>query len=234
MEITFNSSFSDTLQRGLHLATLGLPLQLQLGELRRLNDPENAFWTRQATYQPVDDPDTTYPRVLAQIARLRTAVAANEPLRVWWSDQPDDRLGMMWLCAVLQGVAIPLTQIRVPLMQPTPEGNRQERTDLSEVAPGELATYLSLDCPMTDGQRQAATYGWRSQLAANAELRVNLNGHILGVPANFYDDFLKTQWLPTVEATAVIGETLGRFPVGVPEWWYRYRLATLRQAGDLA
>ena len=232
MEVTFNTDLAATILVGLRLPVLNLPLELQLGDLHRLEDPQADFWAQKARYQAIGSgaPQAAFHR---QLLQLRSVVASGDPLRIWWSDQPDDRLGMQWLCTLLQGVLSPLTQIRIPLVQARPDGQRVELSTLGDLTTDDLTTYLSLERPIDVDFRQAARYGWREHLAENAALRVNLNGHLLGVPENFYDDFLKAQWHPGRPAKRNIAAVLKRYPVGVPAWWYRYRLAALERAGEL-
>ncbi|KJW13262.1 hypothetical protein VC81_01985 [Levilactobacillus spicheri] len=45
MEITFNESFASNLTQALHRPVIGLPLDLQLGDLHRFENAQAPFWT---------------------------------------------------------------------------------------------------------------------------------------------------------------------------------------------
>ena len=74
-------------------------------------------------------------------------------------------------------------------------------------------------------------YGWHSLLADNGALRVLLNGRLLTVPETFHDWALQERLVtpPRTFAARVrlIGELMGEYPVGVPDWWWAARLDAL-------
>lgn len=233
MDVTFDENFAKSLAFALKTNVIGLQTDFQFGDLHRLDDPHAAFWQLKATY------DWQHQTALAlmvdlqeKVAQLHQAVAAGESLRVWWSEGTDDRLGLYWLSSLLTNPTISMTQVKVPIAQARLLNGQsvfQEMAALGELTSEDATRVLPLTEPLDAPTRLAYSYAWRGLVDENAPLRVNLNGHITGVGVDFYDRFLVSQEQPDWTTQRVIGETLGRYPVGIPEWWYAYRLDVLRR-----
>lgn len=227
MEITFNESFASSLTQALNQPVIGLPLDLQVGSLHRFSASDDPFWTLKARYATrTTDYFTT---VSQKIAQVKTAIAAGEPLRVWWSETPDDLSGFYWLCEQLKGQTNQLTQIKVPMTAPKIGETLgfREWANLGELDVDEIPQYLPTTKEVSLADRQVYEYVWNSLLAENAPVRATVNGHLIGVSEDFYDGLLmvpaETKWSPV----RIVGETLGQYPIGVPDWWYLYRLDQL-------
>jgi len=230
MEITFNESFAASLAQALNKPVIGLPLDLQFGDLHRFTDAQQSFWALKAQYDAGHD-TAAYTTVTQQVAKLQAAIEAGEPLRVWWSEMPDDLSGFYWLCDQLKGKTNQLSQIKVPMTAPKMGetlGFREWAT-LGEIDTEEIPQYLPLAKDVSLADRRVYDYVWTGLLDENAPLRATVNGHLIGVGEDFYDGLLKTQLNSDWSATRTVGEVLGQFPIGVPDWWYFYRLAVLNK-----
>lgn len=229
MDITFNESFAETLQHALNKPVIGLQLDLQFGDLTRLNAAQNAFWTLKAHYD-AGSSQHDYATVTDKIAQLQQVIATGEPLRVWWSEMPDDLVGFYWLCDELMDKPNQLSQIKIPMTAPKTEGSLgfHELGDVGEIVDEEVPQYLTLEEPVALAERRVYDFVWQGLLDENASVRANLNGHLIGVAEDFYDGLLMTQPHADWDPLQVIGETIGQSPVGVPAWWYSYRLDQLR------
>lgn len=97
-------------------------------------------------------------------------------------------------------------------------------SDLSEVLPADIAHYLQLAQDVSEDEQRAHSYEWQALVVENAPLRVNLNGHLVSAPEDFYDSSLKRQIQPGRPIVQIIGEMLMRYSLGLPDWWYRARL----------
>ena len=145
-------------------------------------------------------------------------------------DPADDQLGFEWLCARLGTRKLPLTQVKVPLKQvlTTPGLHLRTYAQLDELDVDTIAGLSALTQPVSLTTRQAVAYEWDALLGDNAPLRVNLNGQLVGVPADFYDALIRPQLKSGRSRTRIVGETVGRYGVGVPSWWIAARVAQLR------
>lgn len=241
IDITFNEAFADTLHKHLKTPVIALQFDLQIGSLHRLNNALDPFWQLKAKH----DSNSTAAQLVAaahqQLARLRKSTDAGEAVRVWWSDSADDTLGFLWLCDRLKDQQLNVTHIKVPLTV----ANYQNRdvlkrfATLGDIDSDAVNAYLDTAKNLSYSLRQTYSYEWRALSAANAPLRVAINGHMVGVPADFLDGALRQAMLNIklkpvsfAKRTRIITETLTAYPIGVPAWWYRHRLAILNDRSN--
>lgn len=83
MEITFNESFASNLTQALHQPVIGLPLDLQLGDLHRFENAQAPFWTLKAQYDQDATSTDYFSDSIQKIKEVQAAIAAGDPLRVW-------------------------------------------------------------------------------------------------------------------------------------------------------
>ncbi|GEO68177.1 DUF1835 domain-containing protein [Levilactobacillus acidifarinae] len=221
MDITFNTAFAEQLQAAGH-AVLALPLALQVGNLERLTDPQDAFWT----WQGGESAGQGFQRSQDRVRQLKKVIATGDTLTVWVSATADDQLGYWWLCVLLGAAPNRLTQVTVPLMGPGPTpGTWQTWAHLGEVVlPVERTSRR--DIALTE--RTAAGVAWSGMVRAASALRVLLNGNLVAVPVTFYDNLLHAQQRPSRSAQQIAEATWLSLPSGPPIWWYEWRLAMLR------
>lgn len=72
MNITFNTAFAEQLRVSGH-AVLALPLVLQVGNLKRLTDPQDAFWTGSGQ---------AFQRNQARVRQLKKVIATGDAITV--------------------------------------------------------------------------------------------------------------------------------------------------------
>lgn len=65
-------------------------------------------------------------------------------------------------------------------------------------------------------------------------MRVFVNGTVIGAPEDFYDHIIKKE-IPDKEFRMVhlIGNILGKYPLGVGDWWYAKRILHMIELGEL-
>ena len=171
---------------------------------------------------------------------LRTVLersAAGEPVRLWYSDQPDELCGFYWLLARLDGLEQcgPVSAVRLP---------RWDQRDNSvvtyiawgEVSPGEWSRFLPLEQPVSPTLRRACANRWKELQKENTPLRAVLNGVLAGVPEDFYDSFIR-RTLARMERefneSRLIGEVIGRCQLGIGAGLIHRRIQAMVDAGEL-
>ena len=63
-----------------------------------------------------------------------------------------------------------------------------------------------------------------------------INGRLVGVPASFYDPFIRRELAvagETFQEAALIGRVLGKYELGVSDGWVALRVEELVRAGAL-
>ncbi|MEH2937703.1 DUF3658 domain-containing protein [Lawsonibacter sp. JLR.KK007] len=163
--------------------------------------------------------------------------AAGEPVRLWYSDQPDELCGFYWLLARLDG----LEQCGAVSAVKLPRWDQRDNsvvtyTAWGDVPPGEWSRFLPLEQPISPILRRACANRWRELQEENAPLRTVLNGTLAGVPEDFYDSFIR-RTLARMERefneSRLIGEVIGRCQLGIGDGLIHRRIQAMVDAGEL-
>lgn len=243
IDVLFNESFSNSLkhfyqQHDIDNEIITLPVYLNLGDITEGNFIENrrTLFKIQSTHTRFSTTSERIRRLVAALDRLFEVVNQGLTIRIWWSDLSDDACGFFWLCEALLNKNTQITEIHVPLSFVKGEvlvtlGSLGELVD-EDLEQLQLTQY---ERPLTRNRQKVSSYVWHDLRSDNTPVRVNINGQLVSQPITFYDQFLLSQVSPKRfrNVIRVIGETLGRFPVGAPDWWYRHRVDYLVSKGVL-
>ncbi|MFD1548664.1 DUF1835 domain-containing protein [Levilactobacillus fuyuanensis] len=154
MDVTFSTTFAKSLQVMQRQPALGLQLDLQIGDLTRLTNGQNPFWTLKSQYTD-QAAQQLFKDVQQRLTRLQSAIASGDALRVWRSETAEDQLGFLWFCDQLKAVDVAVTQVKVPLdfacTVPTP--SYQEFTGLGEMDPEQVLTWQLPETTVTLAER---------------------------------------------------------------------------------
>lgn len=187
-----------------------------------------------------DDPDRAT-QCLRQaeeaLERLHRRAAAGEPLRIWYSDQPDEACGLVWLLGQLEAWGLsdtPVRLIRLPCGEL--EGDRWVvYRGWGEMEPGRWHRYLPFQREAPHALRLACAQRWRELCRENALLRAVVNGRLQSVPADFYDHLLRREIAAEhgpFSMAALIARVLHR-ECGVGDGWLCLRLEGMLASGEL-
>ena len=163
--------------------------------------------------------------------------AAGEPVRLWYSDQPDELCGFYWLLARLDGLEScgPVSAVKLPRWDQR-DNSVVTYTAWGDVPPGEWSRFLPLEQPVSPTLRRACANRWRELQEENAPLRTVLNGTLAGVPEDFYDSFIR-RTLVRMERefneSRLIGEVIGRCQLGIGDGLIHRRIQAMVDAGEL-
>ena len=163
--------------------------------------------------------------------------AAGEPVRLWYSDQPDELCGFYWLLARLDGLEQcgAVSAIKLPRWDQR-DNSVVTYTAWGDVPPGEWSRFLPLEQPVSPTLRRACANRWRELQEENAPLRTVLNGTLAGVPEDFYDSFIR-RTLARMERefneSRLIGEVIGRCQLGIGDGLIHRRIQAMVDAGEL-
>ena len=163
--------------------------------------------------------------------------AAGEPVRLWYSDQPDELCGFYWLLARLDGLEScgPVSAVKLPRWDQR-DNSVVTYTAWGDVPPGEWSRFLPLEQPVSPTLRRACANRWRELQEENAPLRTVLNGVLAGVPEDFYDSFIR-RTLARMERefneSRLIGEVIGRCQLGIGDGLIHRRIQAMVDAGEL-
>ena len=173
-----------------------------------------------------------------QFRSLLERLEQGEAVRLWYSDQPDERCGLSWLCWELQrrGIQAPVQLVGLPPLEQRPDGTLIRYSGWGEVEPGRFGAYLSFQREAGPTLRSALAREWEQLRRENGPLRAVVNGRLCTVPADFYDSFLRRELAAQPEEFhqgQVIGAILGRDLPGISDCWLALRMEVMLQSGEL-
>jgi hypothetical protein len=243
IDVLFNESFANSLkyfyqQHQIANELIVLPVHLNLGDIALGNFIENrrTLFKIQSTHDRFSTTSRKMQQLTESLKQLDEVAERGLPIRIWWSDLSEDVCGFLWLCEALADKGARVFEIHVPLSFVRGEA-LVTLSSLGELLYDDIERLglTKFEKPLTRQQRKVYRYGWRDLRSDNTPVRVNINGQLVSQPINFYDQFLLSQVSSKQfrNVVRVIGETLGRYPVGAPDWWYRHRIDYLISKGVL-
>lgn len=165
--------------------------------------------------------------------------AEGEPVRVWYSDQPDELCGFCWMLAQLDGLGEkcgPVSAVKLPKYEERDDHTIVEWIGWGEVNPEEWYDFLRLEQPMSPIRRRVEFYRWRELQEENAPLRAVLNGRLVSAPEDLYDSFIRRE-LDRMEdvfrEAILIGNVIGRCRLAISDGWIALRIDAMVKAGEL-
>lgn len=237
LDLTFDPSFARTLANHQDFNVLALPSDLQFGNLKRLNASDSDFYQFKASQLGLGRRGGTDAQSLqsadqAAITQLKAAIHVNTPLRIWWTDVPNDVIGLWWLADLCAKQKLAIQQVHVPTIFPHPTQSALYKiTNLGELDPDWLDALAQTATTLTVRDLTAFSFGWQNLHSASNEVRILLNTELLSVPETYFDPLIlaavKTPPKTFAEHVKAIGHLIGEYQISLPDWWWHYRLQQL-------
>lgn len=169
---------------------------------------------------------------------IRDRTAAGEPLRIWYSSQPDEKCGFFWLMAQLCAWNMPMGAVMtVELPDWEVKGETVVRHNgWGGVAPEAWSRYVAAQKEAPLALIRGAAARWKELQAENAPLRAVINGTLQSVEKDFYDGFLLREIAAAddeFQEASVIGRVLGKYQLGIGDGWVALRIEELIRTGRL-
>lgn len=174
----------------------------------------------------------------ASLEKVRAQAKAGKPLRIWYSERPDELCGLYWLLAQLDPVEHcgPVSAVCLPRYEEREGGSIVAHTGWHEIQPGDWSRYLPLEKPLSPAFQCACAIQWHELQQENAALRVVLNGRLVSAPEDMYDSFIRREIAKEkneFHEAVVFGNVIGRYQLGVSDGWIIHRIETMVQNGEL-
>lgn len=174
-------------------------------------------------------------RYLDEIERLKAYIASGEQLRIWYSNAPYSLCGFYYTCHLLQNIKCDLSAIKLPEYK-YDAVNRTitSFTSWGEMEAGKFYQFLPLECPVSDDEKRYFGSKWEDLKEDNSPLRAVLNGNLTGVSEDYYDFMIRKE-LPDEEfvLARLIGNILGKYSIGIGDWWYAKRINWMIERGEI-
>lgn len=234
-ELYFNNAEISDLVEDFCENTLCFPLSLSIGDISEpFSDERTEFLQslmRISGSAFADVGQTLMATARKALERLRSA---EEPVRIWYSDHPDELCGFCHLMTLLPKDA-DVRVVKLPEYEVL--GSELRRySSWGDLEPEELRRFLPLERPLSGIERRCFAGLWSELRSENGPLRAVINGRLRTVGEDFYDCFLlrELQQQPEQFSEAhLIGRILGRYDLGISDWLLAWRIEELISRGML-
>lgn len=171
-----------------------------------------------------------YDKAKTDFAQVVERLKCGEYVRIWYSDYPHERCGLLWFMAQMRSIAGYSGRVYT-VKQPKYmfDEEKNEITELhgwGEVAPSEWHKYVGMAQDKTKEYWGYAQQWW-NLARENAPLRAVLNGKVRSVSEDIYDKYIWDEIdLEDDEfiQAAVIGNVLGKYWLGIGDAFVALRM----------
>lgn len=212
---------------------LCLGFLLDIGDIQQPVDSayrQNLLYTLYARNAWTEEPDLkTALRQLGSVygknlERLKELFSAGHAVRIWYSRSPYALCGFYHLCSLLQNYPNEVRTVKLPAYQRTAD-TIVTFSSWGEVPAEELSGFLSQETVLSPEEIRMYALKWSALKEDGSPLRALVNGELTGVPEDFYDFLIWKRLGPEpVRQAHLIGELLGRYPIGISDIWYAKRI----------
>lgn len=214
------------------------PLSLSMGDISDPISDKRAAFIQSTVLIPGSDfadiGQTEVNTARESLSKILTAIEQGQPIRFWYSRNPDELCGLCHLLTLLPKNA-DLRVVELPTYE-LEENTMITYSSWGEVDPMRLGSYQRLERPLTDMERRHFIALWRELVVENGDLRAVINGRLCTVDAGFYDRFIileLSKQPETFQEARVIGEILGKYQLGISDSLVALRIEEFISRGML-
>lgn len=214
------------------------PLSLSMGDISDPISDKRAAFIQSTVLIPGPDfagiGQTEVNTARESLSKVLDAIEQGQPIRIWYSQNPDELCGLCHLLTLLPKNA----DLRVVQLPPYELGENTMTTysGWGEIDPMDFGRYQRLERPLTDMERRRFVALWRELQAENGPIRAVVNGQLSTVGADFYDCFILRELAEqpeTFQEARLIGEILGRYQLGISDSLIALRIEEFISRGML-
>lgn len=178
--------------------------------------------------------EDAWDKYLGEIERLKNYASQGEEMRLWYSNAPYSLCGFYYVCNLLKKYNCKISAIKLPHHIQLSDTEIKMSTFWGEIAAGEFYQYLSLEKALSASEIRLFASFWDELKEDKSTLRAVVNGRVIGVLDDFYDHIIRKE-IPDGEfvMARLIGNILGKYPLGIGDWWYAKRIKRMIELGEL-
>lgn len=218
-----------------------LPLMLDIGDITVTveNEYRKKLIYDMYTIHGMDNMDISefnhiWERYLKEIERLKHYAAKGETLRLWYSDAPYSICGFYYACNLLRKYNCKVFAIKLPQFMQQEDDAMEFYSSWGEIPAGKFYKFLHLEKELSFCEIRSFATNWDELRKERSSLREVVNGKVIGVPEDFYDHVIRKELLEgEFMMGSLIGNILGRHPLGISDWWYAKRIIKMIEQGEL-
>lgn len=178
-------------------------------------------------------------KVNENLKAVRERVDLGEPVRIWYSNQPDEMCGLYWFMHQLNEWKVSDGQVCiVKLPEWEEDANRTivRKTNWGETHPGEWHKYIELQKNVSSVFIRDCASHWGELQRENAPLRIVLNGQLVSASEKTYDDLIISEINAEGDEfreAMIIGRILGKYRLGISDSLISFRIGEMISGGKL-
>ena len=178
--------------------------------------------------------EDAWDKYFKEIERLKNYALQGESIRLWYSDAPYSLCGFYYVCNLLKECDCKISVIKLPHHIHSSDTEIQLNTSWGEIAAGKFYQYLPFEKTLSACEIRSFASNWDELKEDESTLRAVVNGRVIGVPDDFYDHIIRKE-IPHGEfvMARLIGNVLGKYHIGIGDWWYAKRINLMIEHGEL-
>lgn len=166
-----------------------------------------------------------------ELSRLKKYVEDGEHIRIWYSKSPYSICGLYFVCDYLKQYKNQICVVKLPEYR-VKANIIIEYQNWGEVAAEEFSYFLKYQEELSEHERRMFASKWLELVEENSKLRVVVNNQLISAPEIFYDDIIwNSLGNKTIKQARLIGNMLGKYRIGIGDWWYAKRIQYFIEQG---
>jgi len=184
-----------------------------------------------STFDYLED---AWKRSLGDIKRLKEYADQEESIRIWYSDAPYSMCGFHYVCSILRTYYCKVFAVKLPHYIEQADNDMHLYKSWGEVRAGDFYKFTPLEKELSSHEIEAFAYIWDELKEENGQLRAIVNGKLIGVPDDYYDNLIRNEIQDgDFIMSHLIGKLLMNHPIGIGDWWYAKRIQRMIENGEL-
>ncbi len=176
-------------------------------------------------------------KMQCSLGKVVEAVKNNQPVRLWYSDNPDELCGLYHLVYLIDKInpESEVYTVKLPGEYVRDDGTIINYNGWGGVSPEEWHLHFKPE-KMTEPFKVLCVTNWRRLKGENATVRSVLNGMLHSLPEDIFDSFITKEINKQGEQfhqAMVIGNVLGRYQLGVGDAFIAMRMENMIEKGML-
>lgn len=179
-------------------------------------------------------------RVKGSLNVISGRLKEGEPIRIWYSNNPDELCGMYWLMNWLRQFYKDMNPtiyvVKLPEYEEKDEGTILQSGSWRNISAEEWSQYVSLQEQVSETYVRMCAIQWKELQQENAMLRAELNGRLASVPENIYDYYILREIVAgevIFNEARLIGKVLGKYRLEISDSLIHLRIEKMIEDGKL-
>lgn len=178
--------------------------------------------------------EDAWKRSLGEIKRLKEYADQGESIRIWYSDAPYSVCGFHHVCSILRAYNCKVFAVKLPQYIEQADNELHLYKSWGEVRAGDFYKYTSLEKELSSHEIETFACIWDALKEENGHLRAIVNGILINVPEDFYDNLIRNEIQDGgFIMSHLIVKILMNHPLGIGDWWYAKRIQMMIENGEL-